>query len=186
MTTHKTTTEQDLDWLAFCYVTSELSAADLAAFEERLLVDEAACEAVARVMETNLVVAAALVQSSGVKVESCEPPTLRQVGAAESPSRWTGTALTCLAAAAIAATMVIAVGSSALNGSKVAKRDGTDRLVAAWAQGESVRNQADDDSDALDQSNDDLDPPDWMLAAVTAEEQAELLPGEDTPEVREN
>ncbi len=194
MTPHEATSRNDLDWLAFCYVTGELSAVEATAFEERLTTDDGACEAVARATELNLTIAAVMTRSSGGSPEFDteliavvgEPPVLRSVDVTILPSRWTSAALTFIAASAIAATMIVAVGSSVLTGHKVAKRDGTDRLVAAWAQGEAVRNQADDDSDALDRDDDDLDPPDWMLAAVTSEEQAELLPSDDTPEVREN
>ncbi|HLQ44010.1 MAG TPA: hypothetical protein VK137_04715, partial [Planctomycetaceae bacterium] len=103
-------------------------------------------------------------------------------------SRWTGAAITTIAASAIAAAgLALTIGPALLSHGKVAKRDGTDRLVAAWAQGEAVRNGLDDDSDPLDASDDaDFDPPDWLLAAVTAEQQAERLPGDDDHEVREN
>ena len=190
MTAYEATSRHDLDWLAFCYVTGELSAADVIAFEERLATDEGGCEAVARAMELNLAVSVVMSdspRSSGGSPElqsivgAGEPPALRVL-----PSRRTSAALTLIAASAIAAAMVVAVGSSVLNGNKIAKRDGTDRLVAAWTQGEAARNEVDDDNDALDVDDDDLDPPDWMLAAVTAEEQEKLLPGDDAREVREN
>ncbi|MCX7421873.1 MAG: hypothetical protein NT013_20320 [Planctomycetia bacterium] len=197
MTSHKTTSQNDLDWQAFCYVTGELSAAEVTAFEERLATDEGACEAVARVMEFNLTVAAVMADATccagGSPVFDTEsivavggPPTLRKGEIAVLPSRWNSAVLTVIAASAIAATIFVAVGSSVLTGHKVAKRDGSDRLVAAWTHGEAVRNQADEDNDPPDADDDDLDPPDWMLAAVTDEEQAELLPGDDAPEVREN
>lgn len=203
MTPYESSTEQDLDWLAFCYVSGELSSAELAAFEDRLATDEAACEAVARVMETNLAVAAVLASettSSGVLPASASltqagmPAVDRSVKVAVLPrreedvtqSRWVGATLVVAAVSAIAAMMMIAIGSSVLTGQKVARRDGTDRLVAAWAQGEAVRNLADDDGDSVISDDDDLDPPDWMLAAVVDEEPSEFLPGNDTPEVREN
>ena len=203
MTPDEVTQRYDLDWLAFCYVTGELSATEMTAFEERLSTDEGACEAVARATELNLAVAVVMsdsARSSGGSPElqsiagAGEPPELR---AAEvtvlsrrkdlvTPSRWTGAVLTLIAASAIAAMMIVAIGSSILTGNKVAKRDGADRLVAAWTQGEAARNEVADDNDSLDADDDDLDPPDWMLAAVTEEEQAKLLPGDDAREVREN
>ena len=189
MTPHEATNRNDLDWLAFCYVTGELSADDTTAFEERLATDEAACESVARAMELNLAVAAAFADEthaeSATGSHAVEVTLIPRRDERAMPSRWTGTALTLIAAAAIAAMMLVAIGSS-LTSHKVAKRDGTDRLVAVWAQGEANRNQIDDDNDSLDADDDDLDPPDWMLAAVTAEEQAKHLPGDDVPEVREN
>ena len=66
-------------------------------------------------------------------------------------------------------------GEPSMNG--LARKDGAERLVAAWASGEAMRNNADDD-DLLDASHDsDLDPPDWMLAALTVEDVKEKLPG---------
>ena len=189
MTADEATSRHDLDWLAFCYVTGELSAADVTAFEGRLATDEGACEAVARAMELNLAVATLIAdarRSSGDSPESVEVTILPRRDDRVVPSRWTGAALTAIAALAIAAAMIVAIGSSVLTGSKIAKRDGADRLVAAWTQGEAARNEVDDDNDSLDADDDDLDPPDWMLAAVTEEEQAELLPGDDAREVREN
>lgn len=197
MTAYEATSRHDLDWLAFCYVTGELSATDVTAFEGRLATDEGACEAVARAMELSMMVAVA-VRSSGGSPESVakagEPPALRAVEVTVlscrkdlvTPSRWTGAVLTLIAASAIAAMLIVAIGSSILTGNKVAKRDGADRLVAAWTQGEAARNEVADDNDSLDADDDDLDPPDWMLAAVTEEEQAKLLPDDDAREVREN
>ena len=186
LTPHETTNRHDLDWLAFCYVTGELSADDVIAFEDRLATDDDACESVARAMELNLAVAASFADET--RVESSAGSQRVEVTMASrrnelTPSRWTGAALTLMAASAIAATMIVTVGSS-LTGDKVAKRDGTDRLVAVWAQGEASRNQFDEDNDSFEANDDDFDPPDWMLAAVTAEELA--LPGDDVPEVREN
>lgn len=189
MTLREATDRHDLEWLAFCYVTGELSAEDVTAFEQRLATDEGACEAVAHAMELSLAVATVIAdapRSSGVSPESVEVTILPRRDDRVVLSRWTGAALTAIAASAIAAAMIVAVGSSVLTGNKIAKRDVADRLVAAWAQGEAVRNRVDDDNDSLDANDDDLDPPDWMLAAVTAEEQAKLLPGDDAREVREN
>lgn len=174
MTTN-TTTRNELAWLANCYVSGELSVEETAAFEARLEADVAACEAVARAMELNLAIAAAF---------ETQPATLNPRIAVNSPARWSGAAITALAATAVAAASVaLMVGhSSSTNG--LARKDGADRLVAAWASGEAARNDSADD-DSLDVANDsDLDPPDWMLAALTVADVKEQLPGNN--EVREN
>jgi len=67
---------------------------------------------------------------------------------------------------------------------RLARKDGADRIVAAWASGEAVRNDADDDESLDANHDDDLDPPDWMLAALTAEDVKDQLP--NTDDVREN
>jgi hypothetical protein len=89
-----------------------------------------------------------------------------------------------LAATAIAAAGVVLMVGREPPSNGVARKDGADRLVAAWASGEAARNDVDDD-DTLELADDsDLDPPDWMLAALTVEDVKEILPGND--EVREN
>lgn len=60
--------DEELDWLAFCFVTGELSEGDAAAFEQRLSVDQAAREAVAQAVE--LCQAAAVVCSREVEQPS--------------------------------------------------------------------------------------------------------------------
>lgn len=44
---------EELDWLAFRYISNEMNEAELAAFEERLEQDHAACEAVARAVNAS-------------------------------------------------------------------------------------------------------------------------------------
>ena len=51
MSTPSRESDHDLLWQAFCYANDELTPAEAAAFEERLAVDQAACEAVARAVE---------------------------------------------------------------------------------------------------------------------------------------
>lgn len=50
---------QDLDWMAFCYVTDEMNSEELAEFETRLLEDQAAREAVEKAMQINSIIAGA-------------------------------------------------------------------------------------------------------------------------------
>ncbi len=156
MTASERTPRNELAWLANCYVAGELSVDETAAFEARLETDVAACSAVARAMELNLAIATAF---------ESQP-------AAISSARWTETTIAALAASAVAAASValmIGYDGSATNG--VAHKDGANHLVAAWTSGEAVRND-DDDDDLLDGTDDaDLDPPDWMFAALTVEKE---------------
>lgn len=175
MATSGLTNRNDLAWLANCYVAGELADAEATAFEARLANDEAACEAVAHAMELNLAVAAAF---------DLPPATLRPRPIVSSPTRWAGAAITAVAASAVAAASVaLMVGhGSTTNG--LARKDGTERLVAAWASGEAARNNAADD-ESIDVANEvDLEPPDWMLAALTVADVKDPLPGNN--EVREN
>lgn len=176
MTTFETTTRNDLVWLANCYVAGELSADEIEAFEARLASDEVACDAVARAMKLNLAIAAAF-DSQPAAITNPLPAT-------NAPSRRTAAIITALAATAVAAAGVaLMVGRGPVTNSIVHK-DGADRLVAAWATGEAARNNVDDD-ETLELTDDaDLDPPDWMLAALTAQDVKEKLP--DNDEVREN
>ncbi len=175
MTASEMTTRNELAWLANCYVAGELSVDETAAFEARLETDVAACSAVAHAMELNLAIAAAF---------DAQPATLGHQSGAASPSRRTTTVITALAATAVAAAGVALMIGHGSTPTGIARKDGADRLVAAWASGEAARNNVADD-DSLDLADDaDLDPPDWMLAALTAEDVKEKNPG--TGEVREN
>lgn len=178
MTTSDVTARNELAWLANCYVAGELSVDETAAFEARLETDVAACSAVARAMELNLVIAAAFDQETS-------RPLARAIYESAVPARWSGMALTALAASVVAAASVaLMVGQSGSTTNEIARKDGADRIVAAWASGEAARNNADDDDLLEATENDDLDPPDWMLAALTVEDVKEQLPGND--DIQEN
>ena len=176
MTTSETTTQNDLAWLANCYVAGELSADETAAFEVRLETDVAACSAVARALELNLAIAAAF--------DSLRATRINPQPATTPPSRRTATAITVLAASAVAAASVALMIGHSGSPKSLARKDGADRIVAAWASGEAARNSFADE-DLFDVADDaDLDPPDWMLAALTAENLKEQLPGSD--DIQEN
>lgn len=176
MTNSEMTGRNDLAWLASCYVAGELSVDETAAFEARLETDVAACEAVARAMELNLAIAAAF--------ESQPATVINPSPAVVAPSRRTASTITALAAMAVAAAGVALMVGPGSTPSGVARKDGAERLVAAWASGEAVRNNAADD-EAIELTDDaDLDPPDWMLTALTAQIVQEKFPNNE--EVREN
>ena len=176
MTTSEMTTRNDLAWLANCYVAGELSVDETAAFEARLETDVAACSAVARAMDLNLAIVAAF--------DSQPAAVINPLSTTAAPSRRTTTVITALAATAVAAAGVALMIGRGPTTSGIARKDGADRLVAVWASGEAARNNVAED-ETLELADDaDLDPPDWMLAALTAEDVKEKLPGTD--EVREN
>ena len=161
MTASEMTTRNDLAWLANCYVVGELTADEAAAFETRLETDVAACEAVARATELNLSIAAAF---------DALPATLSPQPSTIPPTRRAVAAVVALAVAALAVAGVAVLVGRGSDGNAVARKDGADKLVAAWASGEAARNAADDD-DSLDAHDDaDLDPPDWLLMALTPDE----------------
>lgn len=176
MATSEMTTRNELAWLANRYVAGELSVEETAAFEARLETDVASCSAVAREMELNLAIAAALDSQSSVR--GPQPSVLSTI-------RRPGVAISALAAAAVAAASIaLMVGQGGSTTNEIARKDGADRIVAAWASGEAARNDANDDDLVDATADDDLDPPDWMLAALTVEDVKEQLPGNDN--IREN
>ncbi len=173
MSSSEMTIRNELAWLANCYVLGELSADEATRFEARLADDVAACDAVAQAMRLNLAVA--------VAIEDREIDTVVRPVTSDSQSapRSTGIAIK-----ALAVSVIVAASLALMFGRGVDRKDGADKLVADWTSGEAARNAADDD-DGLDSDNDaDLDPPDWMLAALTDDDSKEQLPDQD--EVREN
>ncbi len=70
--------ENSIEWQAFLYITDELSGDEAEKFEERLADDQAAREAVARVVE----IEQAVVQAAGVKMPPVLPaePRQRRIG----------------------------------------------------------------------------------------------------------
>jgi hypothetical protein len=69
--------ENELDWLAFCYVADELDAEARAKFEQRLAVDPAACEAVAAAIETSQLVFQAVETGMETKAIAVRPESRR-------------------------------------------------------------------------------------------------------------
>ncbi len=175
------TTRNELVWLASRYVAGELSTGEAAAIEALLETDVAACRAVARAMELNLTIAAAF-ESCGGDLQTSHPEVVVVESSSRESHRSTrvaGAVMTALAATAVAAAgIALMIGTTSVNNGLVHK-DGTDRIVEDWASGEAARNAADDD-DSIDSHDDaDLDPPDWLLAALTASEAKEQLDQDD-------
>jgi anti-sigma factor RsiW len=186
MTAYQMTPRDDLHWLAFCYVAGELSAAEASAFEARLATDESACEAVTLAMRTCGALALACDDTASRTIDPiCRPAPIAAADGLRT--RWSNAAVTAITGTAVTAACVAwLLGLFGPTEEQVARRDGTERLVAAWVHGEAVRNGLDDDAEALDVADADLDPPDWMLAAVTADELTKRVPGAPLDDVQEN
>lgn len=174
---------EDLDWLAFRYVTNELTESEEAEFLVLLEHDQTACEALAR---QSLLVEAT---RTGLAAEATK--TLPPTPAVQTESRFKALVTMCLATAA-----VLALIMPLLRGLQGESRENKDSdLALRWAAG--IEGAATTDSDfalpgnlALDEENgllDDLDEeslaeaslavPDWMLAAVAVQsDSSELEP----------
>lgn len=163
--------DDDLPWLAFRYVTGEMTADEEARFEQRLADDQAAREAVEQAVELH----------EAVRMVSSEPVPRRSVGVRHLA--WLG--------AAAAAAILVSVGLNGWRTSAPLSVPGTvpaptpaadSATVAAWA--ELQRTQVSDHVvfgtahvDALAPmdaamevfDNRDESLPSWLLAAVAAE-----------------
>jgi hypothetical protein len=189
----------ELAWLAFQYVSEELSADDAAAFELRLAEDQAAREAVAQAVELS----AALKLAIGDQVESTEPAEVFLVEARGywsqkawlQPAAWMAVG----AAACLAAVFCFYQPRADENRPPVAAGEGVDgdlspasSLAMVWAQSRHSGSDADDlatmangsdEQGADDQSAGDHDvsddsqmiAPGWLLAAVTRGEMTDDL-----------
>jgi hypothetical protein len=141
--------------------------------------DLTACEAVANAVRWNLAIAAAMESSS------CE--VVRSASEVDVPRRRVAaTAITLASMGALVAGLALMTGSGESTDRRLAQHARENRVVAVWAIGEAVRNAHPEEASLLDASaDDDLDPPDWMLAAL----EAAHLRAADAPEatdVREN
>jgi len=176
----------DLNWLAFCYVHGELSPDDAVAFEARLGADSAACEAVAHVVHLGDVLSAA------------DCPVALQPHAARSVTFKRAVALLALAAGLIIAVSIWQLAQSEQRASRLALAwsDLVASLTASDENNQPTTLENDDEStdsgsDSADQSSrpseespsaDDV--PGWLLAAVEYESQARSMPpAEQVPDV---
>lgn len=152
---NSTTDDQDLDWQAFRYISGEMSADEVAAFEQLLGVDQAAREAVARSVVL-------LGQMSTVAVPGSIVETVRQN---RRPAAFA-------AIVTVAALIVVCLSFATFN------RQSTDEpgrtLIALWTEPRDpnlLNDEPDSDSEdelaAMDGDDaDGLAVPGWMLAAL--------------------
>lgn len=166
--------ENQLEWIAFCYLTGELNPAEAEQFEVRLADDQAAREALARAVELTQMVAAA---ESGCG-DLVAP-------AAREPASWS-TRLSWMAIGGLASLVIAMVWSGGLprfgRGPENSREN--DALASAWSAtrmelGETSEvgplhpltsnSEGDDDQPAVGELTDELvvaDAPSWMTVAV--------------------
>lgn len=160
MTPFDPTAGDETDWLAVRYVLGELPAAEVAAFEERLASEQPAREAVAR--------AARLVETLAATPWPAEKAV---------PVRRTSLRRVATIAATIAAAVVLGVffRNGVDNAGPQGLRLATDdvdpaRLVVLWSEA-AEPTAGDGEAETFDDADSDADllPPDWLLAAVEQE-----------------
>lgn len=179
--TNMTEPEHDLDWLAFCYAAGELDTQQAAAFEQLLATDQDARE--------RLAAAVALSQ------QIAESPDLAP---AAKPRRRTLERLAWLSMGVALLVGAVWLGRSFFPDDGIAPlsldKNGNMALAAAWADSledpaQTPPDEVIDETDtatpaATDEliSEDGLDVPDWMLAALGGDEAA-TEPTEEEPEL---
>lgn len=163
--------EQKLEWLAFCYVADELSPAERAAFEKRLVDDQAAREAVALAVELSL--ATELVFSEDATIVAAQ----KQLQVASPKRGWWSVALAC---GGLLALIVINKLAWQPGENHTQSRD----LAIAWSETRAAyptsamvesREEATDEAtetvtfvdDALLGPDGEIALPTWMIAAVS-------------------
>ena len=183
--------EADPGFLAFQYIAGELTEAEAAAFEERLAVDQAAREAVARAVE----VAQAVTVLGPLAPQALPVGRPRRVedGRTDSRSPRRAALVSVVAAAAVCVALAVAFNpvsgsqpagdGQAENSERPAPRQNAARLVELWsdtdglfvpdaAAFESLTSVWSDESSSSENGDSEFA---WMLTAVSAE-----LPAADT------
>ncbi|HEX5104862.1 MAG TPA: hypothetical protein VFV87_13675 [Pirellulaceae bacterium] len=175
---HEHDCQNQLDWSAFCYLSGEMSLTDTEQFEARLADDQAAREALARMVELTQVVAAAETHAAD----------LRPAG--EKRTSWTAR-ISWMAIGGLAAAVLAMLWSGAgfwnePSGENTGISRATNALASAWFETRRELRDADDigplhpiplalsetdDESAAATGNtaDDLlvaDAPSWMTAAL--------------------
>ncbi len=172
-----------LEWLAFQYISEELTDEEVLAFEDQLAEDQDAREAVARAVELTQTVSAVS------KIDECRVGQPINTSAIQKQARWwQRVALLATALAACFALVLIYQATRPSDGENGPRFGLNDRpisadLVSAWVStgmeiesaGDEVFARANDDEDELpdaalaDELNDvDVATPDWMVAAISA------------------
>jgi hypothetical protein len=166
------TNSADLDWLAFQYVSDELSSEEAARFEERLADDQAAREAVAGAM--------LLVQAVAAGATLVSPAATHRSWL--QPAAWAGIG----AAACLALVFVLRspprdeVQPVAVQPPPVSELSSAE-LALVWAQSNALAEAmmadvlADDDTSLATESRDadrDFVVPAWMLEALSGSQEA--------------
>jgi hypothetical protein len=153
-------TENDLDWLAFRYISGEMSVNEAGQFESLLADDQNARDAVVRAVELSQTILATQIS-----------PQSESIGFLSAVSKSWMQHVTWISTS-VAALLLIAL---ALNFHRPMSVSESDDIASAWAE-----SSTEPVSDAATFSEDDefvtADPPNWMLEAVRS------LHGDESPE----
>ncbi|MBD3673534.1 MAG: hypothetical protein HUJ26_08405 [Planctomycetaceae bacterium] len=157
--------DDELNWLAFQYVAGEMTEAENEAFEERLLDDLVACEAVAAMSGLYDQFQDAVALSSAANTPSVVTPI-------SGLRSWAAVGSTL---AALAWLFALLTGTESDSVSSVVLNESEDvaSLIAGWTGSDSEETLADDSTLNLNAFDlkDGTDPeiPGWMIAAVSLE-----------------
>ncbi len=171
MTENSRSSEEQL-WQAFQFVAGELSPDDAKRFEERLESEPLLCEAVAE---------ATLLTSTLLK---CQPEeTLNQVPDATEPVRDYSRSIATVVTLACCLIVAVVLSNMPESETQTAQTDVADAevLVTTWA--DSFAAEVDDIPEIDEQTDHDLDVPDWMLAGLTLNDAAEVNPSDMPTEI---
>jgi hypothetical protein len=188
------TIEENLDWLAFQYVSGELSEHDSVVFEEQLAKDPASCEAVARqvmIFESVVLLTSTAPEASRnlLAVPHATPPaqTVAARPAARvsrtdrstqsSSARWVGVVITaaCLAIVVWAGSSVSPKPQSlaVLDTQPGSRLTASDELLGYWVDIKQDLDQPSDMLNLLSVQGDEL----WELSSDDADIAGEFVPG---------
>lgn len=162
MATQPNPADDDRHWQAFCYLQGEMSADEAEQFEQQMLNDADLCAAVA---ETSLLTSAV----SAVPPATITP-ALSTAGRKTSSGRRVTASLAVAAAVCCcaAATLYLSVdrSSGTASSSVTGRISDADFLVTAWA--DSMESESEPETGSPETTDDEeLNVPDWMLAAVS-------------------
>jgi len=158
-------TENDLDWLAFRYISGEMAASEAAQFESLLADDQVARDAVVRAVELTQTIVA--VQTASMSPSPAMPQSWTQ------NITWISTS--------VAALLLVTLALNFSRPSPSTTSD-DDNVASIWARSSDAVNEPTLNGTVLNGTVADeeefvtADPPNWMLEAVRS------LHGEGSPE----
>lgn len=185
----------ELDWLAFRYVSGDMTSAEAAQFEHRMGEEEAACEAMIGAVElAHAVAATAGCVSPMLAGEACARPGNRVARRWARRGMWMG-----LGALACSVLLVLLDGirhDNVADLDRAATFTATPELALAWAHSRAggteslVPDESAGGEEFLASDHDDFEggqfePPSWMMTALEglqSREGADAVAGEDASE----
>ncbi len=182
--------DDESQWLAFQYVSGELSADDAESFELSMLENPALCDAVAEASLICCAVRNATANSPSVNNESetsapaeCLPELARTSVQHVNRGMWaTLVSVCCCAVVALLVSNFAPTPSDQLQVAVQQGQSDAEQLVDVWIDGASVF--SDNELDDLETSDNDLEVPDWLMTAVAMANKDQIegdLPGDVLP-----